>query len=200
MNTTSKIITPKDDLDIIVSITTEAMEKDQFSRQNEINSLKSDEKSLVTPSQSRRSVAQLKTSGEVSINILKRSESHVEQMKQECSKNLNIVQELVPQYSSRGFTAASPDDDGAKEHFKKAHHKSTLILFSIAAIFLFCNIPRLAVKIFHVYLQGRSVQKHYNECAAAGQFHAPVGILIMSKFPNFQSMPLSKNKSKRLYF
>ena len=190
-NTPTKIVTPKDDIDVIDSITTEAMEKDQFSRQHEINGLKSDEKSLVTSSQSRRSVAQLKTSGEVSINILKRSESHVEQMKQEYSENLNIVQELVPHHSSRGFTATSPDDDGAKEHFKKAHHKSTLILFSIAAIFLFCNIPRLAVKIFHVYLQGRSVQKHYNECATAGQFHAPVGILIMSKFPNFQSMPLS---------
>ena len=185
MNTPSKMITPKDDLDIIVSTTTEAMEKDQFSRQNEINSLQLDGKRLVTSSQSKRSVAQLKTSGEVSINILKRSESHVEQMKQEYSKNLNNFQELVPHHSSKGFTATSPDVEGTKEHFKKAHYKSTLILFSIAAIFLFCNIPRLAVKIFHVYLQGRSVQKHYNECAAAGQFHAPVGILIMSKLLNF---------------
>ena len=191
MNTPTKIITSIDDVDVIASITTEAMEKDQFSRQHEINGLKSDEKSLVTSSQSRRSVAQLKTSGEVSTNILKRSESHVEQMKQEYSKNLNNFQQLVPHHSSRGFTATSPDDEGTKEHFKKAHYKSTLILFSIAAIFLFCNIPRLAVKIFHVYLQGRSVQKHYNECAAAGQFHAPVGILIMSKFSNFQSISLS---------
>ena len=185
MNTPSKIITPKDDHDIIVSTTTEAMEKDQFSRQNEINSLELDGKSLVTSSQSRTSVAHLKSSGEVSIHIFKRSESHVEQMKQEYSKNLNNFQELEPHHSSKGFTATSPDDDGTKEHFQKAHIKSTLILFSIAAIFLFCNIPRLAVKIFHVYLQGRSVQKHYNECAAAGQFHAPVGILIMSKLLNF---------------
>ena len=118
-------------------------------------------------------------------------------MKQEYSTNLNNFQELVPHHSSKGLTATSPDDEGTKEHFKKAHYKSTLILFSIAAIFLFCNIPRLAVKIFHVYLQGRSVQKHYNECAAAGQFHAPVGILIMSKFSNFQSMSLSNTKNPK---
>ena len=88
---------------------------------------------------------------------------------------------IVDRQYSKTSTEFRPQHDNSKNYFRKLQSKSTLILFGIVLIFLFCNIPRLGVKIFYIYYQGRRVQKHFNACAAAGRYHAPVAIVIMGK-------------------
>ena len=83
--------------------------------------------------------------------------------------------------SSKCSTITSPDHDDTRDHFRKQYNKSTRILFYIALMFLICNIPRLAVKIFNISVQGKSVQKDYMNCFRAGQYHTPVAISTMSK-------------------
>ena len=96
-------------------------------------------------------------------------------------ENQNDTQEHIQRQNSKLSSGTSPEDEATKSHFKRIHNKSSLILFGIAAMFLLCNIPRVAVKILNIYLQGKTVQKHFNQCFAAGQLHVPAGIMIMSK-------------------
>ena len=68
-----------------------------------------------------------------------------------------------------------------KEHFKKMINKTSWILFGIAAMFLICNLPRIAHKVFHIYFEGRNVQKHFMKCFGINKLHAPAFVQIMSK-------------------
>ena len=159
----------------------EAINADQLIKGYKSNCLNLDKNNLGISSVRASSTVHLKASGDISSQVPQKPDNQEQTMSQEEIDHIDKSQIPALRQYSKSSTVISPDDDATKDYFKKAHHKSTLILFGIAAIFLVCNIPRLAVKIFLIYIQGRSVQKHYNECAAAGQFHAPVAILIMSK-------------------
>ena len=124
----------------------------------------------------------LKPSGEISVEIVQKQFRHTKICRHELKRSQNSSPLSAIRQYSKNSSETSPEDDGSKNHFRKLHNKSTLILFGIAVMFLFCNIPRLGVKIFHIYIQGRSVQKHFNACAATGQYHAPVAIFIMGKY------------------
>ena len=116
-------------------------------------------------SKRKASIVESKASGEVSIEIVQNQDSQTD----------------IRRNKAKNSFEYSPEDDDSKNYFRKLQSKSTLILFGIVLIFLICNIPRLGVKIFHIYHQGRSVQKHFNACAAVGRYHAPVAIVIMGK-------------------
>ena len=131
-------------------------------------------------SKRRASIVELKATGEVSIEIVQNPEGQTEMRRNKVVNESESYISTLRQYSKTS-SEHSPDDDGSKNHFRKVQNKSTLILFGIVLIFLICNIPRLGVKIFHIYHQGRSVQKHFNACAATGQYHAPIAIVIMGK-------------------
>ena len=156
-----------------------SVEKEQYSNRYENENFCRDKTNSIPSPQT--SFIQFHASGEVSIEILQAIDNQLERKEDRLIENQNNAQEQIQRQNSKLSSATSPEDDATKSHFKRIHHKSTLILFGIAAMFLFCNIPRLAVKIFHIYLHGRSVQKHYNDCFAARQLHAPAGIIIMSK-------------------
>ena len=126
------------------------------------------------------------------IRAMDNMEEKDQYQKSRCKSNLNFGisnidyastrrASIVDRQYSKTSKEFSPEDDNSKKYFRKLQSKTTLILFGIVLIFLFCNIPRLGVKIFHIYYQGRRVQKHFNACAAAGRYHAPVAILIMGK-------------------
>ena len=131
-------------------------------------------------SKRKASKVELKASGEVSIQIAQNPDVQTEIRRNNVVKESKSRISTLRQYSKTS-SKYSPEDDGPKKHFRKLQSKSTLILFGIVLIFLICNIPRLGVKIFHIYHQGRSVQKHFNACVAAGRYHAPVAIVIMGK-------------------
>ena len=131
-------------------------------------------------SKRRSSIVELKASGEVSIEMVQNPDGQTEMRRNKVVNESESHISTLRQYSKTS-SEHSPDDDGSKNHFRKVQSKSTLILFGIVLIFLICNIPRLGVKIFHIYHQGRSVQKHFNACAATGRYHAPVAIVIMGK-------------------
>ena len=182
MHNTKNAIPPKqqeeeDELNDARAVT--SVEKEQYSNRYE-NFYRDKTNSIPSPSH-QASFIQLHASGEVSIEILQAIDNKLDTKEDRLIENQNNAQEQIQRQNSKLSSATSPEDDATKSHFKRIHHKSTLILFGIAAMFLFCNIPRLAVKIFHIYLHGRSVQKHYNDCFAARQLHAPAGIIIMSK-------------------
>lgn len=128
----------------------------------------------------RSSIVQLKASGEISIEIMQVTDNNFE-----TSADLtpHTAHQALRQQSSisKCSTTTSPDHDDTRDHFRKQYNKSTRILFYIALMFLICNIPRLAVKIFNISVQGKSVQKDYMNCFRAGQYHTPVAISIMSK-------------------
>ena len=128
----------------------------------------------------RTSKVELKASGEISVEVVQNPNGQTEMRRNSIVKESEYHISNFRQYSKTS-TEFSPEDEGSRNHFRKLQSKSSLILFGIVLIFLFCNIPRLGVKIFHIYHQGRSVQKHFNACAAAGQYHAPVAIVIMGK-------------------
>ena len=128
----------------------------------------------------RSSIVQLKASGDISTEIMQVTDNN-------CGTSSDLTP-YTPHPASRQqssiskcSTNTSPDQDDTKEHFRKKYNKSTRILFYIAIMFLICNIPRLAVKIFNISVQGKSVQKDYINCFRAGQYHTPVAISIMSK-------------------
>ena len=131
-------------------------------------------------SKRKASIAESKASGEVSIEIVQNPDSQTDITRNNVVKESESRISTLRQYSKTSFEY-SPEDDGSKNYFRKLQSKSTLILFGIVFIFLICNIPRLGVKIFHIYHQGRSVQKHFNACADVGRYHAPVAIVIMGK-------------------
>ena len=128
----------------------------------------------------RASKVEQKASGESSIEVVQDPNGHTKLRRNSVVKESKYHISNFQQYSKTS-TEFSHEDECSTNHFRKLQSKSTLILSGIVLIFLFCNIPRLGVKIFHICHQGRSVQKHFNACAAAGQYHAPVAIVIMGK-------------------
>ena len=135
-----------------------------------------------TQSEPRRSsIVQLKASGEISIEVMQVKDNHFESS---AVITRDTPHPALRQQSSisKCSTNTSPDHNDTKDHFKKQYNKSTRILFYIALVFLVCNIPRLAVKIFNISVQGKTVQKDYMKCIRAGQYHTPVAISIMSKY------------------
>ena len=120
---------------------------------------------------------QLKDSGETEI-VLKNPSTNIPSHVPDNVRN----KELVTRSSeTRGNLTEDADNTSGNQHFKKLQNKTTLILFGITIIFLCANIPRGIVKCFHIYFQGRNVQKHFNYCARKELLHAPVVILIMGK-------------------
>ena len=102
-------------------------------------------------------------------------------------KNTNNIQEkannkkqVMSLFEARG-DSTDAGQKGTKEHFKKLQNKTTWILFGIAIIFLICNLPRIVVKVFYIYLEGRTVQNYYMDCYNANKLHAPAFVHIMSK-------------------
>ena len=134
-----------------------------------------------TQSEPRRSsIVQLKASGEISIEVMQVKDNNFE-TSSDITRDTHHPALRQQSSISKCSTTTSPDHNDTKDHFKKQYNKSTRILFYIALMFLFCNIPRLAVKIFNISVQGKSVQKHFMICHRAGQYHTPVAISIMSK-------------------
>ena len=133
------------------------------------------------PEPRRSSIVQLKASGEISIEVMQVTDNHFE-------TSTDITRDtphpaLRQQSSiSKCSTTTSPDHNDTNDHFKKQYNRTTRILFYIALVFLLCNIPRLAVKIFNISVQGKTVQKDFMKCIRAGQYHTPVAISIMSKY------------------
>ena len=135
-----------------------------------------------TQSEPRRSsIVQLKASGEISIEVMPVTDNHFETS---ADITRDTPHPALRQQSSisKCSTTTSPDHNNTKDHFKKQYNESTRILFYIALVFLLCNIPRLAVKIFNISVHGKTVQKDYMKCIRAGQYHTPVAISIMSKY------------------
>ena len=129
----------------------------------------------------RSSIVQLKASGEISIEVMQVTNNHFE-TSDDITRDTPHPALRQQSSISKCSTTTSPDHNDTKDHFKKQYNKSTRILFYIALVFLVCNIPRLAVKIFNISVQGKTVQKDYMKCIREGQYHTPVAISIMSKY------------------
>ena len=159
-------------------------DKIQYRDQHEKICVALEDTNSVLLSAPRTPTVLLKPSGEISVEIVQKTDDQTKISRHQLKRSQNPSPLSTIRQYSKNSSETSPEDDGSKNHFRKLHNKSTLILFGIALMFLFCNIPRLGVKIFHIYHQGRSVQKHFNACAATGQYHAPVAIFIMGNVSN----------------
>ena len=99
-------------------------------------------------SEPRTPIVKLKASSKISVEIVKTPNDHIEIISNEFAKNQPSDPNSTLRQFSKNSSEGSPKDEGSKAHFRKNNNKSTLILFGIALMFLFCNMPRLGVKIF----------------------------------------------------
>ena len=127
----------------------------------------------VTPNRSE-SVIQLNASGEATIIVMNKPNNNPNNIPEN-----NKVAMRSPE--ARGNFNHEVDSVSKKEHFKKIQNKTSFVLFGIALIFLFCNAPRICVKIFYIYSDGKNAQKQYMDCSGINRLHAPASVLIMSK-------------------
>jgi hypothetical protein len=126
------------------------------------------------------SIIQLKDSGEASVVVMSTSAKNTNHIP-ENENNKKLFLRALQSFESRGELTGDVEKASTKEHFKKIQNKTTWILFGIAFIFLICNIPRITVKIFHIYFGGRNVQNHFMDCFEMNKLHAPAFVKIMSK-------------------
>ena len=110
--------------------------------------------------------------------VLKNPSTHISSHVPENSRN---KEQVTRSSEILGNLTEDADNTSGNQHFKKLQNKTTLILFGIAFIFLFANLPRGIVKCFHIYFEGRSVQRHFNYCSRRKLLHAPAFILILGK-------------------